>query len=351
MKVDIQRIRAGAAGAEAAGFLLPGQQALIHQQGWLKMLAPRAAGGVELALPQVVRLEEAIAEADGSMGWVVTLCAGAGWFAGFLPPDTARGIISTPNVCLAGSGAPTGFADKDGEGYRIAGRWDIASGAPMATHFTLNAVLREDGQALAGPDGALRIRAFVVPAAKVVVEPTWRSFGMKGSASHSYRVEGAWVPASHGFTIDPDFATAPGTLYRFPFMLLAWVTLAANLSGMARHFLALAQEIVAARRQPPASAQDALARAAVALEGARERMYALLDQAWARAEGGGEGGRVDEALDAQLREASMALVLAARRAVGDIYPYCGLRAAQEDADINRVWRDFHTASQHALFTP
>jgi alkylation response protein AidB-like acyl-CoA dehydrogenase len=349
MKVDIQRIRAGAAGAEAAGFLLPDQQALIHQQGWLKMLAPRAAGGAELPLPQVVRLEEAIAEADGSMGWVVTLCAGAGWFAGFLPPDTAREIISTPNVCLAGSGAPTGFADKEGDGYRIAGRWDIASGAPMATHFTLNAVLRENGLPLAGPDGAPRIRAFVVPAARVVVEPTWRSFGMKGSASHSYRVEDAWVPASHGFTIDPAFATAPGTLYRFPFMLLAWVTLAANLSGMARHFLALAQEIVAARRQPPASAQDALARAAVALEGARERMYALLDQAWAHAEG--EGGRVDQALDAQLREASMALVLAARRAVGDIYPYCGLRAAQEDSEINRAWRDFHTASQHALFTP
>ncbi|WP_426336267.1 acyl-CoA dehydrogenase [Pseudoduganella sp. R-31] len=342
-------IAGDAAGAEAAGFLLPGQQALVHRQGWLKMLAPRAAGGAEMPLPQVVRLEEAIAEADGSMGWVVTLCAGAGWFAGFLPPETAREIISTPDVCLAGSGAPTGFADKEGEGYRIAGRWDIASGAPMATHFTLNAVLRENGQALAGEDGAPRIRAFIVPAAQVVVEPTWRSFGMKGTASHSYRVEGAWVPASSGFTIDPAHATAPGTLYRFPFMLLAWVTLAANLSGLARHFLQLAQETVAARRQPSASAQDAVAQAAVALEGARERMYALLDQAWAQAEG--EIGSIAGELDAQLREASMALVLSARRSVGDTYPYCGLRAAQEDSDINRVWRDFHTASQHALFTP
>jgi indole-3-acetate monooxygenase len=349
MKVDIHPLRTGAAAAEAAGFLVPEQQALIHQQGWLKMLAPRISGGTEMPLPQVVRLEEEIAEADGSVGWVVTLCAGAGWFAGFLPHETAREIISTPNVCLAGSGAPTGFADKEGEGYRITGRWDIASGAPMATHFTLNAVLRENGQPLAGPEGAPLVRAFVVPAAQVVVEPTWRSFGMKGSASHSYRIEGAWVPASHGFTIDPAHATAPGTLYRVPFMLLAWVTLTANLSGMARHFLQLAHDIVAARRQPPASAQDALARAALALEGARERMYALLDQAWAQAEG--KDGSVDEALDAQLRQASMALVLAARKAVGEIYPYCGLRAAQEDSEINRVWRDFHTASQHALFTP
>lgn len=350
MNVDIQRIRAGAAGAEAARFLLPDQQALIHEQGWLKMLAPRAAGGAEMPLPQAVRLEEAIAEADGSVGWVVTLCAGAGWFAGFLPPETAREIIATPNVCLAGSGAPTGFADKEGGGYRITGRWDIASGAPMATHFTLNAVVRGEGEE--------HVRAFVVPAAQVVVEPTWRSFGMRGTASHSYRIDGAWVSASHGFTIDPACATAPATLYRFPFMLLAWVTLSANLSGMARHFLQLAHEIVAARRQPPAGAQDALAQAAVALEGARERMYAMLEQAWAQAGGGkdavnavGKAPAVSAALDNQLREASMALVIAARRAVGDIYPYCGLRAAQEDSDINRVWRDFHTASQHALFCP
>ncbi|MYN01938.1 acyl-CoA dehydrogenase [Pseudoduganella sp. DS3] len=355
MDIDVHTIRAGAAGAELAGFLLPTQQALIHECGWLKMLAPRAAGGAELPLPEAVRLEEAIAEADGSMGWVVTLCAGAGWFAGFLAPDAARAIIATPDVCLAGSGAPTGFADREGDGFRITGRWDIASGAPMATHFTLNAVLREGGVPLAGADGQPCVRAFVVPAAQVVVVPTWRSFGMRGTASHSYRIDAAWVPASHGFAIDPACTTAPGALYRFPFMLLAWVTLAANLSGMARHFLTLAGEIVAARRQPPASAQDALARAGMALEGSRERMYALLDQAWAQAASlpaaAGAGCAVDAALDARLREACQALVAAARRAVADIYPYCGLRAAQEDSDINRVWRDFHTASQHALFAP
>ncbi|MCE3262895.1 MAG: acyl-CoA dehydrogenase [Pseudoduganella sp.] len=345
MDADVKTIRAGAAAADKLGFLLPQQQALIHERGWLKMLAPQAAGGAQMPLPQAVRLEEAIAEADGSVGWVVTLCAGAGWFAGFLPPETARDIIATPNVCLAGSGAPTGFADREGDGYRITGRWEIASGAPMATHFTLNAILREGG---VPPDGA-SVRAFVVPAAQVVVEPTWASFGMRGTASHSYRIEGAWVPASHCFTIDPACATAPGTLYRFPFMLLAWVTLAANMSGMARHFLQLAGAVVGARRQQPAGAQEALARAVMALEGARERVYALLDQAWAQAQG--EGAAVDEALDAQLRAASMALVVAARRAVGDIYPYCGLRAAQEDSDINRVWRDFHTAGQHALFCP
>jgi len=316
---------------------MPEQQALIHERGWLKMLAPRAVGGAELPLPEVVRLEESIAEADGSMGWVVTLCAGAGWFAGFLPPKTGRAILATPAVCLAGSGAPTGYADREGEGYRISGRWDIASGAPMATHFTLNAILRDSGET----------RAFVVPAAQVTIEPTWRSIGMRGTASHSYRVDGAWVPASHGFTIDAAHATAPGALYRFPFMLLAYVTLAANLSGMARNFLRLALEMLAARREQRESSQEALANAAAALETTRVRMFTLLDEAWAQA---GTSG-VQPALDSVLRDASLALAAAARNAVDSVYPYCGLRAAQQDADINRVWRDFHTATQHGLLLP
>jgi hypothetical protein len=48
---------------------------------------------------------------------------------------------------------------------------------------------------------------------------------------------------------------------------------------------------------------------------------------------------------------SMEWVAASRRAVDALYPYCGLYAAREDSPINRVWRDFHTASQHALLMP
>lgn len=96
---DARRIRRSAADADATGALQPAQQALIHRRGWLKMLAPGSCGGAELPLPTAVRLEEALAAADGSVGWVVTLCAGAGWFAGFLPPALAREVMGTRRVC------------------------------------------------------------------------------------------------------------------------------------------------------------------------------------------------------------------------------------------------------------
>ena len=353
---DARRIERYAAAADAARFLHPVQQAMLHRRGWLKMLAPRASGGAELPLPDVVRLEEAVAAVDGSMGWVLTLCAGAGWFAGFLAPELARSIIGTARLCLGGSGAPTGHADQQGDGYRITGRWDYASGAPMATHFTLNAVLRANGRPLLDEQGAPRIRAFLVPAAQVRIVPSWGSIGMRASASHSYRIDAEWVGKEHGFTISPASATADGPLYRFPFYSLAFVTLAANVAGMASHFMQLARPCMHRRRHAVKNLPLMELPEVVALlhdkqhahAAARAHFYDVLDRSWAQVAAG-----VPLDADAMLavQASSLALVAASRAAVDELYPYCGLHAAHEDSAINRVWRDFHTASQHSLLLP
>jgi alkylation response protein AidB-like acyl-CoA dehydrogenase len=344
--------------ADLEGWLHPSQQALIHERGWLRMLAPRAVGGGEMALPGVVRLEESIARVDGSMGWTVTLCAGAGWFAGFLAPRVAREILATPNVCLAGSGAPTGYADIDGEGWRIDGLWDYATGAPMATHFTFNAQLRDNGQPLLDDAGNPRIQAFVVPAALVEIVPRWRSIGLRATASHAYRVSAQWVHADHGFDIDPARAHAQGPLYRFPFLAFAFVTLAANVAGMAAHFVELAEECIERRRNrfggngepliEVPSVRVLLDSTRSSLDDVRGRFYKLLDATWVQVAAGAALG--DEQA-AQMQALAMEWVNASRRAVDTLFPYCGLFAMREDAPINRVWRDFHTASQHALLTP
>lgn len=351
---DRQRLQADAAAADAAGWLLPGQQALLHARGWLTMLAPRSSGGRELPLPQAVRLEEAIAAADGSAGWVVTLCAGAAWFAGFWPEPLARAVIGSPRACLAGSGAATGRAEREGAGWRLSGRWDFATGAPMATHFTLNAVLREHGQPLLDARGAPRIQAFVLPAAQVQVTPNWHAMGLRASASHSFAIDGAWVPDDHGFVLEPDVALAPGPLYRFPFRALAYVTLAANACGMARDFVARATPVIRRRKhlvdgQPlgerPA-VQALLQELPARLAAARTAFYQRLDAAWQAV---ADGAALDQAEDEALREDSLALLEAGREAVDRLFPLCGLEGSDPRSDLNRVWRDFHTATQHGLF--
>lgn len=343
---DACRLREAAPAAEAAGWLRPEQIELIHERDWLRLLAPRAVGGAEWALPAIVRLEEELAAIDASLAWVVTLCAGAGFFAGFMPPGLARELMATPRVCLAGSGAVGGVAERDGDGWRLKGEWLHASGAPMATHFTVNARLQQGGQALLDDKGEPQTQAFVLAAAQVQLLDSWHALGLRATASQGFVIDNPWLADTQRFVIAPEAAMADGPLYRFPFSPLAYTTLAANLLGIARSFLDLAAE---ALDRPRALHLRALREQAVgALQSARHRFYARLDAAWVQIEAGNPlSGTEIQAIN----QASRELVACAQQAVHQIYPLCGLQAADRRSALNRVWRDFHTATQHAIWLP
>ncbi len=83
--------------AEGLGVLHPRQLSLIYEYKWFKLFVPRSQGGLELSLPEGLRLEEGLAWADGSLGWTVTLCGGANWFIGFIPPESAAALLAIRN--------------------------------------------------------------------------------------------------------------------------------------------------------------------------------------------------------------------------------------------------------------
>ena len=107
----LSELRSLAPAAEAMQQLHPRQLEIIYEHNWFKMFVPIGLNGSGLTLPGILRREEALAWADGSTAWVVTLCSGAGWFAGFLDKDLSAKLFSDPKVCLAGSGAATGTAE------------------------------------------------------------------------------------------------------------------------------------------------------------------------------------------------------------------------------------------------
>jgi alkylation response protein AidB-like acyl-CoA dehydrogenase len=217
-------------------------------------------------------------------------------------------------------------------------------------------VIREHGQPVTDASGAPRVRAFIVPASHVAIHENWRTIGLRATASHGFSLDQARVGAQHAFDITPAGATASGALYRFPFMSLAYVTLAANVAGMAASFIGMAQAVISQRqhhliaRPLPELPQvrDTLRDAAGGFDAARALFYRLLDRMW---DAVCSGVAVDAADTHALHAASLGLVDAGRRAVDALYPLCGLRAADEASDIGRVWRDLHTATQHALLLP
>ena len=341
-------LRKYAAEAETKGMLLPQQLDVIYHEQWFKLLVPAVYGGLEVTLPDLIRLQEAVSWADGSVGWVLTLCCGAGWFGGFISPDIAREVFKNPHVCLAGSGASNGEAEITANGYRISGTWKHASGAHHATHFTANCLIKKDGKQLLNDDGEPLVLPFIMDQKDVALLQTWKYVGMVATGSQSFQVKDVEVPASRCFKIDPKYAHVNGRLYQYPFLQLAEATLAVNLSGMAIHFVDLCRDVFRERKLQPrltennkAKLEQILKDTIAGLQSARNVFFAAVDASWPNAG------------DAELKAVSKTsrhLAITAREAVDQLYPYCGLIAASPDTEINRVWRDIHTAGQHALLT-
>lgn len=349
---DIKEIQFQAAIAENSGALTPALLNIIYKHKLFNLYVPAVSGGREMPLPDAVRLLEYFSSLDGSFGWTITLCSGANWFIGFLEKEVSAFFFSDQRVCLAGSGAITGEATATDGGYIINGRWKYATGAPHATAFTANCVLQKGGSTLLEEDGNNTIRSFIFKRDEVTLIDDWKTTGMKATASLSFEVNNVFVPESRCFSIDASHVMLPQAIYSFPFLQFAEVTIAINFSGMAIHFTneckVLFERQIKDKAYSCAKASEmleALGRATSIIEGKRFVFYETLVDVW------GEG-KADRNWDKmqlqQLSANSLILAKTCLRMVDELYPYCGMAAADETTVINRIWRDIHTASQHEL---
>ncbi len=347
-------IRAVALESESLRKLHPDQLSIIHQEKWFSMFVPKIYGGLEFSLPEGVKIEEALSCADGSTGWVVTLCSGAAWFVGFLNKELSDEVFSDVNVCFAGSGAPTGTAQLTKNGYKVSGYWKYASGSLHATVFTANCVLINEGKTVLQEDGVSVIQSFLFKKDEVQIHATWKSMGMMATGSHDFEVKNITIPQNRSFFIDAKHAIIKNTFYRYPFRQLAAVTLTANLSGMAIRFLDLCGILFNERNERNQYTESQglirfqkLEKAMKALQYHRQSFYEALETSWSICD---SGKTIPAEQLGQVSECSYQLATASRNMVDELYPYCGLIATNLDLEINRVWRNFHTATQHSMFT-
>jgi alkylation response protein AidB-like acyl-CoA dehydrogenase len=294
----------------------------------------------------VVRLEEAISRADGSAGWTVTLCAGAGWFAGFFPPSPLSGVFSDARLCIAGSGTPSGRAQLIPGGYRVTGRWSYASGAHHATAFTANCAVWSDDKPVLTDGGAPLVQPFLFLREEVRVVEDWKAMGMVATGSHGFEVHDLELSAERTFVIDAAAAADGDPIYRYPFLPLAEATLAVNSCGMMLHFLDCCSMVFGERigkgqlsTRISQEMMEALEEGRQVIGVRREEFYSALDDSWAT---------MEQEPFRRVSRTSHALAESVRLWCDRLYPYAGLGAARIDTEINRVWRDIHTAGQHPL---
>lgn len=350
----IDKVVEYAAQSEALGTLHPEILELAYQENWFKLFVPKAYGGPGKKLPEILRLEEELAGTDGSLGWTVTLCAGAAWFAGFLDQELAKEIFAERAVCFAGSGAVGGTATETEDGYLINGHWKYASGALHATIFTANCSLKKmDGTDVLDDEGNPGIMSFILKKEEVNILPGWSYFGLVATGSHAFEVKDLLVPKNRTFKINSDIKVADQG-FDYPFLQLAETTLAVNSLGMGRHFIRLVEDSFFARSGLQRYSEEQvtfftseLNSCKAEVELLRDQFYTTFDQSWDQLI---QNGSIEEDQLRMVSCISRKLAHTCRRAADSLFPYCGLEAAKKESEINRVWRDIHTASQHALLT-
>ncbi|HEY8930950.1 MAG TPA: acyl-CoA dehydrogenase [Mucilaginibacter sp.] len=348
---DAHILRNSAAEAEKTGMLHPLQLEVIYKNKWFRLLVPQVYGGQQVSLIDLLHTQEAISWADGSAGWVVTLCNGAGWFGGFISSEFSAQIFNNQHVCLAGSGAPAGTAEVTANGYRINGTWKYASGIHHATHITANCIITKNGEPVLADNRPL-ILPFIFDRKDVTIIRAWKYMGMMATGSDTFEIKDLEVAANRQFKIDPAAAFIKDPIYLYPFLQLAETTIAVAISGIALHFMDLCREIFAERtKQSRLSDQqktlltEKLNNAETEMTLERKNFYDTVERSWAAI------CKNDITLNERLipvSQASHALAKLSRELVDQLYPLCGLAAAHTDSEINRAWRDLHTASQHSL---
>jgi alkylation response protein AidB-like acyl-CoA dehydrogenase len=235
-------------------------------------------------------------------------------------------------------------------GYRVSGRWELASGSSHATWYIAGAMVMRDGVPIMEPNGWPRMREFFFPAAQAEVIDTWDSTGLRGTASHDYAVRDVFVP-EHRTLWFQERPHDGGALYRMPPVAMFATFIGAVQLGIARHALDAFIELATAKTPTMtqtvladrATAQTTVGRAQALHAAARAYLEATLQALWDRVEAGHMPTLADRGA---LWLAATHAGHSAHAAIDMLYTAAGASAVYTASPLDRCLRDARTALQH-----
>jgi indole-3-acetate monooxygenase len=339
--------------------------ARLADAGIFRMGVPRSLGGGESPLPELLETIEALATADSAAAWCAMIGATTGILAARLPAGWAQEIYGrNPGTLTVGAIAPAGRATPLVEGgVRVTGTWRWGSGIHNAdwvvggTVFPAQVGDDAGGKGLAGgavndPANGPVVRIVFFRRQEVEIADDWRTSGMRGTGSNSFRVEGARVPQGRWASLEePPRETGP--LYRFNVWSLLALGVAAVPLGVARRaleeLLALAAEKVptGSRRTAAERAvvQRQVAEAEAAIASSRSFFFDAAGAAWETASRGDELSLIERA---RLRLAATNAAHRCAAAVDLLYHAGGGSSVYDTSFLQKAFRDVHVITQHLV---
>jgi alkylation response protein AidB-like acyl-CoA dehydrogenase len=334
----------------------------MKDAGIFGMPMPRAWGGPELDPLTQFRVLEALAMADGSVGWCAMINCDGGYITAFLHDEVGRAMYPDLQAGTAAAATPTGQALRVPGGYRVSGRFPFASGCQHCEWVWVGCVVVADGQPLADSHGVPETRQCMVRLSQCEILDTWYTTGLRGTGSHDLLVQEVFVEADHTFSFqEQELIKRPGPLYAFPFMFAAKSSPVAL--GIARHALdamiAIATSKTARRYTlgeslDPAKMmrdevfiQDAVGRADTMLTSARAHVFEVMGDLWSTLVSGKEPSPTQVA---RFTTAHTHVVGVCVEVVQLVFKAAGGTAVYQQGPLDRCLRDVLTMNQHVIGT-
>ncbi|MEA2813927.1 MAG: indole-3-acetate monooxygenase, partial [Rhodospirillaceae bacterium] len=168
-----EQIRAASAEIERGRRLPAGIAAAMKDAGVFGMAMPRAWGGLEVDPLTQFRVIEALAMADGSVGWCAMIGCDGGYMTAFLDQDVGRAMYPDLLMATAAAATTTGQAVRVPGGYRVSGRFPFVSGSNHCEWLWLGCVVHENGVARVDGNGVPQTRQCFVRLSECDILDTW----------------------------------------------------------------------------------------------------------------------------------------------------------------------------------
>ena len=325
---------------------------LLRDTGVFGMAVPKAWGGPELDPLSQLEVLEVLATADAAAGWCAMIGCDTGYYGAFLDETIGRATFGDTSLITAGMTGPgNARAVREGDGWRVSGRWSFGSGSTHADRIVGGSMLYEpDGSMVNGPDAFPEFRTFVLPMDEIELHDNWFTTGLEGSGSGDYSVDGVFVPDELCFhPLRPP--RREENLYRLPWWFI--VKVAAVPLGIGRRAIeetaAIAEgklvmpDFVMLRDRPMTHAE--MAKAEALLASARAYVVDAVGSVWETTAAGDEPSPRQRAT---LRLAMTTAGQSAREAVQRCYDLAGTTAIQRSCPLDGLLRDVTTANQHLV---
>jgi 3-hydroxy-9,10-secoandrosta-1,3,5(10)-triene-9,17-dione monooxygenase len=327
----------------------------LRESGLCRLMVPKRFGGFETSIRTYIEVMAELGRGCGSTSWVASLINVCAWLTGLFPDRAQQDVWgSDPDAWVAGSLAPHGDAKPVDGGWRVSGRWMWASGCLHAQWAACGIHMNDDrGE-------TINFGLSLMPMTDLTIEDTWHMAGMKGTGSNTIVATDVFVPEHRFLPYPAAFAGTYRTehtdeaVYRVALVPVTILILVGSQLGMARaaleHVLSKAPargitHTNMAKQSESAGFQILLAEAAMKIETATLHALRAADDL-----DGYAAARRHPDLRARARiRADTALVAkCCREAVEILVSAHGTSSMADSNRMQRLWRDVHVASRHAI---